>query len=66
MIRLIYQVDGDRTERSFRTLATARRYMLSKLGPAPQAFDAFGVIVNDGRAIVPVNCTVRQLLGKRR
>lgn len=66
MIRLIYQADGDRTERSFRSLALARRYMLSKLGPAPQAFDAFGVITSDNGAIVPVNCTVRQLLGRKR
>ena len=67
MIRLIHHYEGERTERSFRSIDTARRYMLAKLGPAPQAWDAFGLVMSEnGGAIVPLGCSVRELLPRRR
>lgn len=67
MLRLIYRFNGDRTERQFRSLDTARRYTLAQLGPCPQVCDAFGFLMSDdGSSITPVGCSVRDLLPRRK
>lgn len=65
-VRLIYQADGDRVERTFRTIDAARRWTLSKLGPAPEVCEPFGFVMNGDEVVIPVTCSVQQLLGRRR
>jgi hypothetical protein len=67
VFRLIYRLDGNRTERSFRSLDAARRYVLAQLGPCPQVCEAFGFLMeDDGGVIVPIGCSVQDLLPRRR
>jgi len=63
---LIYRTEGKSTERTFRTLDTARRWMYQKLGPAPTPCEPFGFVANGDDHVVPVGCTIKQLMGRRR
>lgn len=65
-IRLIYRSEGSRIERTFRTIDQARRWMYSRLGPAPTACEPFGFVCNGDDHVVPVGCTVKQLMGGKR
>jgi hypothetical protein len=65
-IRLIYRSEGSRIERTFRTIDQARRWMYSRLGPAPTPCDSLGFVASDDAHVVPVGCTIKQLMGGKR
>lgn len=63
-VRLVYRTEGKRTEQTFRTIEQARRWMYQTLGPAPTPCEPFGFVANGDDVVIPLGCSIRQLMGK--